>query len=989
MQRVVFLFFFLSGFSSLVFEIIWARMLQQVFGTTSFAISTLLTAFMAGLAVGSFLGGRIANRIDDQLRAYGILEGCIGVYALLVPLMLEHLPTLYGFLFQHFIDDFYLFSLLRFIAVFAILLIPTTMMGATLPLVSQWLADRQRLFQGSIGLLYGANTMGACIGCFVAGFFLLPALGLSTTNSLFAATNFALCAVVVLSSRSLGDSGHSGTKGIDLLDDNELADVIGGTAHADHHPRWALKATLIGFGVTGAIAMSYQILWTRAYLITLGSSTYSFTLVLTTVLVAIAAGSAVVSPWIKRVARPLFWLSLAQFGAAASAALSFFTLNRIPVWLFERIRDPITHIAEIYAFQFGLVALVVFVPSFLQGVSFPLVIRAITGNSDETGGDVGNAYAYNTTGAIVGSFSAGFILMPWLGLQQAIIAVIWLNLGLAVTWAAVESTIDRSLRSGIVLALAGMVATGVHLLSPALDQAQLTAGVFRAQTARDVLSARVFDDYSPEILYYDDGLTSTTSVERHGDRLVLKANGKPEASDGADMPTQIIVGLLPFIVRSSYEDIDIGEEQAAMIGFGSGVTAGASLQWPLQQLDVIEIEPAMLEASRYFEHVNHRPLEDERLRVVESDGRNFLEYTSKRFDVIVSEPSNPWIAGVSSLFTVEYFERARQRLNPDGIYAQWVQLYELHPDNVRTVFETFRTVFPHVHAFSSRPKGTDLILIGSNRPLPFPARGYARAWELDSVQRELQRAGVQSAHDLYGLSFMNQEQIDSFASGAERNTDDNGRLEFSAPRDLIFYDDGEQFFVNWYFGVDDYGDPRPHFTDWPDGDQWTPRHIGALARSVWIAGKPTLSRALLEDAGFLRPDHDPSHSPSHEIDDVVAVLNSSQLTLKTVVSHHWADRQFALHEEVLQAFEANSFDAVLESMDESASDPTERLAQIVLLTAARRYRDAERQIDQLDSEGQLADNPVYQFVRANVLRVRRRYEEAYQAYLAYAEFVSH
>ena len=988
MQRVVFLFFFLSGFSSLVFEIIWARMLQQVFGTTSFAISTLLTAFMAGLAVGSYLGGRLANRVGDQLRLYGILEGCIGAYALMVPVMLEYLPTLYGLLFEHFIDDFYVFSLLRFAAVFSILFIPTTLMGATLPLVSQWLAQRQRLFQGSIGLLYGANTLGACIGCFAAGFFLLPALGLSMTNSLFAAINFALCAVVLLTSPRIGKSEPS----IDDadFDDAEFAEIVGGRAHADPHPRWAVQAALICFGITGLVAMSYQVLWTRAYLITLGSSTYSFTLVLTTVLIAIAAGSAVMSPWIKRIARPLLWFSLAQFGAAAAAAISFYTLNRVPLWLFERIRDPITHISEIYLFQFGLVALVVFVPSFLQGMSFPLVIRVVTGRSEQTGSDVGNAYAYNTTGAIFGSFAAGFILMPWLGLQQAITLVIVLNLALAIALAIVELLLCRKVGHVLALGLAFATALGFYGLSPALNQAQLTAGVFRAQTARDVLSSQTFDHYDPEILYYQDGLTATTTVERHGERRVLKSNGKPEASDGADMPTQVVVGLLPFLVRSAYDDVDIGDEKAAMIGFGSGVTAGSSLQWPLARLDVIEIESTMIEASRYFEHVNHRPLEDDRLHVVESDGRNFLEYTSQSFDIIISEPSNPWIAGVSSLFTIEFFERARQRLNEGGIYAQWVQLYEMRPENVRTVFETFRTVFPYVHAYSSRPKGTDLILIGSERPLPLPAEGYARAWEIDRVASEMQRVGISSPHDLYGLLFMNQEQLISFADGAEPNTDDNGLLEFSAPRDVIFYGDGQQFFVDWYFGVDDYGDPRPHFTDWPEGPAWTTPRLASLARSLWVAGKPALTHQLLEDAGYLYDQDSPWQLHPEGIDSVVAVLRASQLTLKTVVATHWPNRDSELHDDVRQALATNSANAALNKFSDievtdDQYEPEQGLYRAVLLTAARRYRDAERQLDQLASQGALSDDPTFQFLRGDVLRVRRRYAESYEAYLAHAE----
>ena len=972
MYRIIFVFFFFSGFSSLVFEVIWARMLQQVFGTTSFAISTLLTAFMAGLALGSIIGGRLADRVQDQLRLYGLLEAAIGVYALLVPVLLSRLPALYSLIFEHFIEDFYLFSLLRFVAVFLILLIPTTLMGATLPLVSQWIADRQRHFQGSIGFLYGANTLGACLGCFLAGFVLLPAFGLSITNTGFALVNFALAAVVIFAARRLRNQKPTAESPADELDDAELAPLIGGTPRAEAHPRWALRTTLILFGLTGVIAMSYQILWTRAYVITLGSSTYSFTLVLTAVLIGIALGSAAISPKIKQIARPIYILSLTQFGVAITATISFFLLDRIPLWLFERVRQTVTSAGEIYLYQFGLVALVVFLPSFLQGISFPLVIRAVTERAQKTGGDVGRAYAFNTTGAIIGSFAAGFILMPWLGMQRSIGVMITLNLLVAVALAVVELRLKGGPRRALVLGMALVTAVGLFFVAPPIDLARLSSGVFRVHVAREAFTPQSFENQRPEILYYEDGLTATTSVERRGGSIVLKANGKPEASDGADMATQVLVGLLPFIVRSGFEDVEIGDESAAMVGFGSGVTAGSSLQWPLEHIDVVEIEATMVEASRFFEHVNNRPLDDDRMNLVESDGRNYLEYTRQKFDVIISEPSNPWIAGVSSLFTVEFFQSVRQKLNPGGVYAQWVQLYELRPENVRRVFATFQQAFPYVHAFSSKPKSTDLILIGSDRPLVFPAEGYQRAWEIKSVRRELERVEISTIHDLYGLLFMTHRELLEFSEGAEFNTDDNGLLEFEAPRDLIFYKEGEQFFAQYYFRVHDHGDPRPYLDDWPDGPQWTPQAVAALARAIWVAGKSLLAEEILEDAGFL------SHEP--HVESVFQVLSATQLSLPPFLDHHWPHPDSPIHGAVLRIAAGEDPGPILKELSSDRSEEL-KLLNTMIRAEARDWRRAARLIDELGEDGGYNDNPVYLLLRANILERRRRYWEAYDAYL--------
>ncbi|TXD39231.1 hypothetical protein FRC98_02185 [Lujinxingia vulgaris] len=980
MHRLVFIFFLFSGFSSLVFEVIWARMLQQVFGTTSFAISTLLTAFMAGLALGSVLGGRLARRVGNQLKLYGVLEGSIGLYALLVPLLLGVLPSLYAPLFERFMSDFYLFSLLRFVAVFAVLVIPTTLMGATLPLVSQWLADRRRIFHGSIGLLYGANTLGACLGCFLAGFVLLPNFGLQATNLIFVAVNLALGATVLASFKMIEQSVSADA----LLEDDAAPEADAALTDTDAPaaalPAWALRLTLILFGLSGVVAMSYQVLWTRAYVITLGSSTYSFTLVLTAILIAIALGSVLIARVIDRVRRPIFVFAMLQALVASSATVGFYVLDRIPGFLYERARETITSVGEIYAYQLGLVALVVFLPSLFQGMSFPVVVRAVNARVEQTGEEVGTAYAFNTAGSILGSFAAGFIIMPWLGMQKAIAAMILINLGAAVVLAAMELHQHRHGPRALAMAMALGVGLTLFFVAPPIDRARLSAGMFRVHLAREVYSPKSFETSTPEILYYEDGLTATTSVERRGGGVALKANGKPEASDGADMDTQILVGLLPFVARSAFEDVTIGQEEAAMVGFGSGVTAGASLQWPLKRLEVVEIEATMVEASRFFDHVNHRPLEDPRHVLIESDGRNYLEYTPRTYDVIVSEPSNPWIAGVSALFTVEYFERVRQKLNPGGVYGQWVQLYELHPDNVRRVFATFLAAFPHVHAFSSKAKSTDLILIGSDRPLVFPPEGFERAWAIESVRDELERVGIEDITELYGLMFMNQAEMEAFAAGAELNTDDNGLLEFNAPHDLIFYSIGELFFSTHYFSGEIYGDIRPYLEGWPDEGRWTARQVARLGRAAWVAGKPELTEAILAEKNLRQ-----ARGLDAELDELLEVLEADTRAIVPAARRTFAAPADSLARLARRASDEESADAVLEALYAEEKAPRQGysgrrgLVHALALMLSGDLKGASRQLDHLRDDTRITSTELYPLLAGQVYKTRRRYRDAYQA----------
>jgi spermidine synthase len=976
-------------------------MLRQVFGSTSFALSTLLAAFMSGMALGSYLSGRYADRLKRPLRTYGLLEGGIGLYAFLVPMALDVLPTVYDYFFDHFLNDFYLFSLLRFAAAFAILLVPTTLMGATLPIVSQWVSRRERIFQGEIGMLYGVNTFGACVGTLLAGFALLPNLGLSVTNTSFALVNLVLCAIVVGTDSVVTDT-YEPDDALDDVDveseddeadfDEDVASVTGITETSDSIPEWLAHVVLGTFALTGAISMSYQVLWTRAYVIVLGSSTYSFTLILAAFLVGLSGGSAILSPFVKRIRRPVFWIAVVQLGVAATATGAFVVLDDLPSWLYYYFRGEIASAASVYLYYFFLVGIVVLVPTLLQGMTFPLVVRAVVHDRGESGEQVGRAYAFNTAGSIVGSFAAGFVLLITLGLQQSMVAVVGLNLAMAVVLGGLELREHWSRRRVAGFAAASLVAVAAFAMAPTLDRTDLTRGMFRVYWARELFeSPESFHEDDPELLYYEDGLTATVTVEKRGDLHTLKANGKPEASDGGDMSTQILVGILPYVVRSGYDDVAIGDENSVMVGYGSGVTAGAALQWPLDHLEVVEIEPAMVEASTYFNHVNHKPLQDDRMEIVESDGRNYLEFTDQQYDVIVSEPSNPWIAGVSALFTVDHFEHVKSHLADDGIFAQWVQLYEMRPKNVRRIVATFVEVFPHVQAFTSHPKGSDLILVAGKRPIPLPPEGYRRAWDVESVRKELKRAEIDHLHDIYGLGFMNEAKLKSFAEGARLNTDDNGLLEFSAPLGLISYTEGKEFFIDNYFERPIYGDFRPYLAGWPDAPRWTSELVGKWVRAQWQGGKPALAEAMAEEAGFGTIDSLPEAiaPPLDLLERFHLVRHARSLELDKAALQTWPKPRSTYHEMLVDTEAGDKHAQAIDYLHaERQPEPDgysgERgLYYAYLLYDQEYYHDAGLQLDRLEREDDdvIVESLPYLLLRAAVAFKRQNYDTSWDLYL--------
>jgi spermidine synthase len=395
---------------------------------------------------------------------------------------------------------------------------------------------------------------------------------------------------------------------------------------------------------------------------------------------------------------------------------------------------------------------------------------------------------------------------------------------------------------------------------------QMTLGVFRISLAADVLDPEAWGE--PDLVYYHDGLSTTVSVERWGRHYALKNNGKVDASNGDDMPTQIMVAGFPLLMHErGPEDLDV-----AIIGFGSGVTVGSTLEYPVNSVDVVELERRIPEASQFFQDVNHLeyPLEDfpyverDRLTVINDDGRNYLASTDKTYDVIMSEPSNPWITGVSDLFTTDHFRITKRALRPGGIYCQWVQLYELSPENIKTIYRTFASQYRHVVVFAAEDLSSDTVMLGSDSPLPLDLGRVRRAFANPRVRDELERAYIHSPFDVFARVILaNRDEVmeytqieyrrredewiafpqssngfntDCGAADCRRepaplNTDDNALIEFAAPRDLIGFQRYEGYLANIYSPDWPYGHVLEEVEGFGEGEE-AARNYAEMAMSL-------------------------------------------------------------------------------------------------------------------------------------------------------------
>lgn len=751
-------------------------MLGLVFGATTLAISTVLAAFMGGLALGSLLAGRIGSRIKRPIRWYGLFEIGIAVYALAISALFGVLDYLYAALWQHFNASFFVFSLLRFILTGLILLVPTTLMGATLPLLAAALLKSQIVNATSITKLYTRNLAGAICGCVATGFVLLPALGVRTTTYVASAINLliGIFALVADSRASVVSSATNTEKPIREAVTPPPYDS-GVTTDAKF---WLFCALISGF-----VTFSTQVAWTRMLTMIIGSSTYAFSITVALFLLGLSAGAFVIAR--RNVNSKLRKTVLTvELLTALSLVFSLFIVNRLPGILLTLGRGfKISSWGGLLTLQILSVALLILLPAFLMGTVMPLVlVWTGRGSGDNSVNAVGRSYALNTVGAIAGALLAGFVLIPKINTRFTILFAA--ALCVVVAGLAFQPRRDLS-RIGAVVATIALIAT-LFLVAPRMRLDNLSVGAYDS-LVRIIAKSRgaVADDAAQQtgpgehlLLMYEEGPTSTVSVRRDWGVTSMAINGRTNASDREDMPTQVMLGQLPLLVAPN-------NRNALIVGFASGITVGSMLQSPIVAVECLELEPATVNGSRFFEHVNNRPLNDPRLRLIIEDARTYLRVTPNRYDMIVSEPSHPWVPGVANLFTKEFFTLGRERLSEGGVFVQWVQIYQLSTESLRSVLATFHSVFPHVHVFrvEGATKGKDLLLVGSKEPLTLD-RIAARMTDSRTAP-ELARVNIKTESDVRAWYVCDESRLGPAVAGAVINTDDNMHVETTVPREAF------------------------------------------------------------------------------------------------------------------------------------------------------------------------------------------------------------
>jgi len=766
-KNLVSSFLFLSGATALVYELVWSKYLANVLGNSGQAHAVVLATFMGGLALGAYVFGRTADRVKSPLAMYGLLELGVGLYALLFPSVLEVLSAAYLAVAVKVPDGVRVVPKLGLAALS--LVVPTMLMGGTLPALVRHFSSTLAHVRRELARLYAINSLGAALGVFLAGVSLVPALGLSLSAKLAASLNILLALGAIALARKHPPALAS------------EAPAEGGVAEGGDelsYPHAAVRAALLGVALSGFTSMLYQVTWIRLLSLVLGASTYAFTLILTAFILGIGLGSF----WLMTrkgrgdLLRLFAWL---QVALVASVCVALPLYVRLP-YLFRKAQFLMNRSLDSWSYYqlltFAFCCLVLIVPTFFMGAAFPAAARVATAKVAEVGRQLGGVYLWNTLGTITGAALGGLVLMPWWGMEGNFIAGLVGNLVAAgVAFAAVPGRPAQPVRAFWPLGLGA--ACGLLFLLPMSGWAVTLSGiasfrVLETPPASYAAAVSTFERSTQSLFYQDDTFATVLVGELKNGHRFLKLNGKVDASTGLDMETQIIAGHLGMLLHPR------PPENVLLVGAGSGVTAGSVLAHPVKHLDMVEISPAVVEAARLFKAVNRNAVDDPRTHVHIDDAKTFMALAPRKYELIISEPSNPWVAGVSGLFSRDFFRIADQHLTDDGILVQWIHTYESSEEIIKLVVRTLRDTFPYATTWLGP---TDLILVASRKPLTFDAQKMAERLALPAVREDLGRTDI---HDVFGLlakQVHSDEGQREFGGTGPINTDDRNLLEYAAP----------------------------------------------------------------------------------------------------------------------------------------------------------------------------------------------------------------
>ncbi|MDI6767136.1 MAG: fused MFS/spermidine synthase [Bacteroidota bacterium] len=772
-KPVVIILFILSGICGLIYEVAWAKYLSLFIGNTAYSHMIVLATFMGGLALGAFYWGRYADKSTNQLKLYGILEIVIGVYCLIYPTTIGLCEKLFISIASssNIASDQTILLLIKFLLSFITLIIPTFIMGGTLPILTKFLTKSIAEAGKGVATLYYINSLGAVIGTALAGFYLIRIYSLDGAIWIASVLNLIVGVTAVLVASRVKIEQLQKTTSID--NKKEVGKIFS---------QKSIKVAIITAAVSGFTAFLYELAWIRLLSNILGSSTYSFSIMLIAFISGIALGSWIVSLIIKRVRNLMSLLWMCQLGTAISMILMLPLYERLPYYLIK-ITSYLSNQPEnfsIFLFiEFLFCFVIMILPTTFSGMSLPVASRIASNDIRFLGKSIGGVFSINTIGTVIGALVTGLILIPIMGVKLTIEIGVLINgvLGLAILFWDAKLYIRWRIGFAVLFI---MMAVGYRVLFPVWNEYIWIIGAFRTVFAE--AAPKSFEEFKNanetgrKILWYKEGVNANVAVIEVSTQDTIQRslviNGKTDASTIGDLSTQVLLAQTPLLLLPNSGD-------ALVIGLGSGITCGSALRHPLRSLDCVEISSEVVEGSSFFANENYDFLFDPRTKLYVDDAITYLKITPKKYNYIISEPSNPWIAGIGNLFSTEFFELCKKRLQPGGVLTQWFHTYDMDDQVLRLILNTITKSFPVVTIW--RVSDSDILILASTSPINPDFDMLERKFMIPAIAGELARINIFDLPTFLSTQITTTVNTASLFHNGIINSEKRPLLEFLAP----------------------------------------------------------------------------------------------------------------------------------------------------------------------------------------------------------------
>ncbi len=746
--------FFFSGFSALIYQVTWARHLSLFFGSDVYSAAITLSAFMGGLSLGSYIAEKVVDRLEGHLKYYGCIELAIGIYALCFHWFLyAFTPQLREIYQSSFERAPLIYQSARVLVAALVLLPPTTLMGATLPLVVKTFVRSNSEMGRFGGYFYSTNTMGALAGVVVSAFILIPYLGIGATTWIAAAINGVVGMTVIIASN------------VKVEEEAEAGNAAPGAGPAFRYNAGYAKRAVVAIGLSGLAALALEVVWTRILTLSFSATAYSLSVMLVCFLFGIYLGSKLVSVRVDSLPNPLRDFGVIETWLGGSVALLGVVAYVVPplfgklVWTMANLHIDFGFASNIA--EFLVAGIFIMGPTMMLGATFPIAVKICTPDARRAGYGTGRVYASNTAGAILGALVAGFVLIPAMGSYKSLLVIAALFFANGLMLLRPAAALGAATYPGALLILASL---GTILLP-----------------RETVINYNQQSNTKPQVIYHGEGISHSVDIVRAANNdVIMMVDGNIEADTSYIQRRHFILKAdLPLLLHPH-------PEQVAVVGLGLGITLAATARNPdVKSIQVIELSREMVKAHQYLKEVDDGVLNNPKVSVRIDDGRNFFAMTDRTFDMITADPIHPRITGVGYLYTLEYYWSIQKRLKPGGVVCQWMPMYNISKRSFDVAFRTFATVFENASFWYVRGHG---LFVATQGPFKIDFADLSRRISQHPVSDDMASIGIHNAAEFTAHLLMGPRQIREYLASNwddTLNTDSNAYLEYHTPSEFL------------------------------------------------------------------------------------------------------------------------------------------------------------------------------------------------------------